>query len=236
MLSQVERFCKRICEDGDSIVTFHDSKMLFEYITKEYPKVDLFVLDIEMPEIDGLELKKQISELYADTNVLFLTSHREMVEEAFGKKVIGFLPKEDYEEKLFRYIREIRTEIMQDDVIELTIGAERKILHKNRIVMIKAQHIYSLVTFQKYYNKDLKTFVTKEEIFRLSLSKWGEVLKDDTFFKVSRSLIINLKYVKRVTDAIVLDTGEEVAIPVRRVKQVKQAYNTYCMKNAKCMI
>ena len=52
---------------------------------------DIITLDIEMPEMDGLQLKKLITELYEDTNIAFLTVHEEMMEEAFGKKVIGFI-------------------------------------------------------------------------------------------------------------------------------------------------
>lgn len=91
---------------GDDNTVYNDSRQLLEYLFTEHPQVNLLILDIEIPELDGLELKKQITSIYMDANILFLTDHREMMGNAFGRNVIGFLLKEHFEERhpLFRMV------------------------------------------------------------------------------------------------------------------------------------
>lgn len=233
MLNEVTMFCKRVCNKEDIIIAYDNPKIFYDDLLKEYPKVELFILDIEMPDLDGLELKRQISYLYQHTNIFFLTSHREMMEEAFGRNVMGFLQKDNYQSRLGQYIKELRDMEEKEDIVEFVIGNERKIFHKSRIVTVQAQHIYSIVTYVHFYNRDKKRMETRTESFRLSLGKWEQSLGGMDFYKVSRSLIINFRYVKRITNRIFLENGEELEIPVKKVKALKQAYNAYCMQVAR---
>lgn len=235
LLSKVKQLCESVCGDDDNVTAYSDTRKLLECLFTEHPQVDLFILDIEMPELDGIELKKHIAGIYMDTNILFLTSHREMMEEAFGKNVIGFVSKEHFEERLFQYVYEVKEDLRKEDMIEVCINGEMKQFSKSRIVKIQSRHIYSVMTLGQFYNKDRHTLETKEEMYRISLGKWMDILQDDTFYKVGRTFIVNLKYVRRITDNIVLETGEELVIPVRRRAEVKKTYNEYCLKMARIL-
>lgn len=229
-LDKVAQCCKSVCGDDDGITVYSDSRQLLKYLFTEHPQVDLLILDIEMPELDGLELKRQIASIYMNTNILFLTNHREMMEDAFGRNVIGFLLKEHFEERLSRYVYEIREDLHKEDRIEVCINGEMKYFFKSRIVKFKSQHIYSVMTIEQFYNRNKHTLETKEEIYRISLGKWMDILQDDTFYRVGRTFIVNFKYIRKITDNIVLKTGEELTIPVRKRAEVKNAYNEYCLR------
>lgn len=234
-LGKVAQFCESACGDGDGITVYSDSRQLLEYLFTEHPQVDLLILEIEMPELDGLELKRQITSIYMDINILFLTGHREMMEDAFGRNVIGFLSKEHFEERLLRYIYEIKEDLHKEDRIEICINGEMKNFSKSRIVKFRSQHIYSVMTIEQFYNRNKHTLETKEEMYRISLGKWMDILQDDAFYRVGRTFIVNLKYVRRITDNIVLKTGEELTIPVRKRAEVKNAYNEYCLRTEKIL-
>lgn len=54
---------------------------------------DILLLDIEMPEQDGIRIKEFFETNRKRTRIIFTTSHRERVLEAFGKNVVSFLVK-----------------------------------------------------------------------------------------------------------------------------------------------
>ena len=151
------------------------------------------------------------------------------------KKYYSDLSKEHFEERLFQYVYEVKEDLRKEDMIEVCINGEMKQFSKSRIVKIQSRHIYSVMTLGQFYNKDRHTLETKEEMYRISLGKWMDILQDDTFYKVGRTFIVNLKYVRHITDNIVLETGEELVIPVRRRAEVKKTYNEYCLKMARIL-
>lgn len=57
-------------------------------------QIDLLILDIEMPEMDGVTLKNRLQDDSVQSKVIFVTSHDELMPEAFGMNVIGFVSKE----------------------------------------------------------------------------------------------------------------------------------------------
>ena len=59
---------------------------------KDHP-ADLAILDINMPEIDGIALAIRIKQMYPRTAVLFLTAYKEYAYDAFSVHPAGYLLK-----------------------------------------------------------------------------------------------------------------------------------------------
>ena len=55
--------------------------------------VDLAILDINMPDMDGIALAIRIKDLYPDTVILFLTAYKEYAYDAFSAHPAGYLLK-----------------------------------------------------------------------------------------------------------------------------------------------
>lgn len=73
-MKQFERECAAI-KDIDLVGIFDESVKALEY-AKENP-VDFALLDIEMPEINGIDLSRRLKELYPEMIVVFVTAHEE---------------------------------------------------------------------------------------------------------------------------------------------------------------
>lgn len=54
-------------------------------------KHELIFLDIEMPEMTGIEAKNKLAEIQPQAIIIFMTRHKEYMREAFGKNVYYFL-------------------------------------------------------------------------------------------------------------------------------------------------
>lgn len=80
-------------------VEYFSSGIQYKEHWTEADEPDILLLDIEMPEFDGIQLKEYLQEKRSKSKILFITSHTESVWDAFGENVYGFLKKPMDEKK-----------------------------------------------------------------------------------------------------------------------------------------
>jgi len=82
---------------------------------------DVLLLDIQMPEIDGIELCKQVSKKYPDIRIIALSSFMEShyIKQMLRNGATGYLLKNTDPEKLIRAIERVHAgEQFLDEVIQ----------------------------------------------------------------------------------------------------------------------
>ena len=114
-----------------SISLFEDSTKLAKEIENgEY--YDLFILDIEMPDLDGMELAKIIKSYIKNPIIIFLTSYTDYVYNAFEIEAFRFIPKESMNGKILltdiMYV-DYRAKYINYHMKNGEIKRERKQLH-----------------------------------------------------------------------------------------------------------
>lgn len=82
---KVEKYINRKSLDA-SIKTFTSG----EELLKAKKKLDIILLDLMLPGIDGLEVARQIS---CRSRIIFVTSYREYAVKAFGANAVHYLVK-----------------------------------------------------------------------------------------------------------------------------------------------
>ncbi|MBQ7646078.1 MAG: response regulator [Clostridia bacterium] len=98
---------KRECENNENIElvgTFDDPNEALEYAKDN--RIEFALLDIEMPEMDGLTLGKKLREIYPDLIVVYITAYSRYAIDAMKQKADYFVMKpyslEDIEDALQR--------------------------------------------------------------------------------------------------------------------------------------
>jgi len=79
---------------------FFSAEELLEYCEKYQAVYQLYIFDIEMSEMDGLELAQKIQERDKKAVFVFLTSHKEHAIETFKVMTFDFIVKPVIAEKL----------------------------------------------------------------------------------------------------------------------------------------
>lgn len=82
----------------DEVTGFTDAQTALDFLG-DYP-VDIAVLDINMPEINGIILAARIKQRYPQTAILFLTAYKEYAFDAYSVHPSGYLLKPVSLEKL----------------------------------------------------------------------------------------------------------------------------------------
>jgi DNA-binding NarL/FixJ family response regulator len=102
-----EAFVKLLEPDCDVVGTVADGRALLEAVPKLRP--DIVVLDIAMPQLNGLDAARQLKRAVPDVKVIFLTVSEDpdLAAEAFRTGASGFLLKNSAASELLQAIRDV---------------------------------------------------------------------------------------------------------------------------------
>lgn len=182
----------------------------FEILNTQH--IDLFFLDINMPDVSGLSLAKTINK---KSKIIFTTAYREYAVDGFNLQAVDYLLKPIALDRFLQAVNKFfETKIIiQKDVEEnliknnfIFVRSERKMV---KVVFNEILYIESLSDYIKIYTKKNKVLVTRETISNLEVK-----LPSHQFLRIHRSYIINLNKTDSYTNELV--EIDKNAIPISR--------------------
>lgn len=217
VIEDVGSICREYLSPDVKLYGFRSAESLLKNLDKIDGDIDLFILDIEMPGRDGLWLRKELERYRYGSSIIYLTSHDELVQEAFGRYVIGFVDKVSFlndKNKLVDKLKLFEQETKADETIRVKYDQKVLFIQKRKIILIEAEHVYSNLEYV-IDEKINGSFVTERKLIRKSLKEWEDELGNN-FIRISKRYIINLDYVQRINQDIVLKNGKELKIPKQK--------------------
>ncbi len=107
-LDYLTKLCENIPELTD-IKGFTKSRSALDWCTKN--PVDIAMLDINMPDINGINLVKKLREMKPDIKIIFVTAYEKYAIDAFDVHADGYLLKPVNQETLTREVTHILADI-----------------------------------------------------------------------------------------------------------------------------
>lgn len=109
---------------------FENGRQVLDFLAKpEAARIDILILDINMPKMNGLDCMEVIRKKYPDKKVIFLTIYQEEFVirrlKTLGAKAI--LLKHTDTDRLIKVIHEVYNDIPVDDDVEKLVGDNPKI-------------------------------------------------------------------------------------------------------------
>ena len=143
-------------------------------------KIDLLLLDIQMPEIKGTEFAKMVP---PGTQVIFTTAYSEYALEGFELNAIDYLLKPITFERFLKAVNKIKTDTDQETSEDSIIVKSGYDLHK-----IKFDSILYIESDSEYviYHTPQGKIMSNQ-----SLSALEKKLPAQSFMRVHRSFIVN---------------------------------------------
>ncbi len=179
---------------------------------------DVYLLDILMPQVKGLEVAEHVRDRGEAAEILFLTSSPEYALDAFGVAACGYLlkpvEKERFDKALLAAARRV-TRPEEAAIVLKTREGLRKILLRELAVVESFNHdrVCTLTDGSK--------LVTADALGALMERFSG----DARFFSPHRAYIINLEHLTALNDnPVVLSTGQRVPVARASAAALKKAY------------
>ena len=199
--------------------SFDNALSALEFLQNE--QVDLMYVDINMPDLSGVDLVKSLTQ---PPKVIFTTAYRDYALEGFKLDAADYLLKPisyaDFltasEKTRLRYFAEAEgTQQIQTNDEFLFIKSEYKIV---KIAYKDILYIEGMREYVRIFIKDSKAVMTL-----MSMKKMEEHLPTNHFMRVHRSYIVNLDMVTTIERMrIVFD---KVYIPIS--DQYKEAFQKF---------
>lgn len=175
--------------------------------------IDLFFLDINMPDVSGLSLAKTINK---KSKIIFTTAYREYAVDGFDLQAVDYLLKpiafDRFLQAINKFIEtkvEVNLPTKKEESVEkpnyIFVRSERKMV---KVVFDEILYVESLSDYIKIYTNE-HVLVTRETISNIEMK-----LPSQQFLRVHRSFIVNLNKTDSYTNEFV--EIEKKAIPISR--------------------
>ncbi len=173
---------------------------------------DILFLDIEMEGVDGMQvaqyLRKQGDEVY----IIFMTSHHEVMQEAFKVKAFRFLIKPVTYDAFKESMDDLIKDMFRYKKIHIKYGDKEHLLSFKEIQAIESLGDTSLIHTKSRQIESNRT-----------LAFWEETLQQGAFFRIHKSVIINLNHVKHIEKSRVFTSSGVFPVARRRLSMLKKA-------------
>ena len=163
---------------------------------------DVLLLDIEMGAMDGVTMAKRVRQDNEAVQIVFITGYSDYIAEGYEVAALHYLMKPVNKDKLFAVLdRALEKRKQEERCLNLEAYGE--------MVRIPFYEIRFLDVHQNYVTVHAKADYTVKR----TLGDFEKEL-DNRFCRVGRAMILNLKYIQRVTKTEVrLSDGTVLPLP-----------------------
>ena len=175
--------------------------------------VDLMFMDIQMPQITGIEFLKTLKR---PPKVIITTAYREYAIEGFELDVVDYLLKpitfERFLKSVNKYYQVTQEEVQnvmsvssapQNEEAFIYVKENKKVIkvHLNEILFVEGLSEYVQIYTEK-----------KKIITKTSMTNMEEKLPDNSFMRIHKSFIVSLAKIEAFTSTSIEVPGKELPI------------------------
>ena len=179
----------------------------------------LVFLDIDMPEINGLEAGKQLKQFNPQTDIIYLSQREDLVFDTLQLHPFGFIRK---------------SRIIQDfaNVLELFVNTALNTNSENKKITIssKTETISADIDQIMYIegNKNYQTFYLKDgNVFdaRVLMGDLETKLKEHGFIRVHKGYLVNYLFIRSIgTNEVSLTNNKVLPLSSKRKDEIMAEY------------
>lgn len=179
----------------------------------------LIMLDIQLPQMDGIAFVKQIRKLGNRADVIFVSSREERVFECFEVSPFGFVRKSNFLKDLLdvlnRYVAS-RQGQTDSQIIDLPTRSNGRVhIPVAEILYFEGNGMYQLLFLRD----------GKQEVVASRMDHLEDALGEHGFMRIHKGFLVNYRYITRLDKSeATLVNGTAVPISRRKSKDIRQQY------------
>lgn len=213
-------FLREIAEKQNIDLEYHgftNGKQLKKYLSNK--QLDILFMDIDLGKESGIDLATQLSHQYPEMIIVFVTGHKEFMEEAFEIDAMGYLVKpfeikrmESALRKSILQVSAMRENHNDREIVVTDENLKKKIQCRDIIYIQKQQYKSIIVTREKEYH-----------VYEPITSLYERI--GEGFLRVNQSEVVNRDYIKGISGNIVqLKNKIEMSIGRTYRKELMKLY------------
>ena len=206
-----------VARDIDVRISDYESAESFLFAYEDDKSADVLLLDIQMKEMDGVELARQIRKDNEAVQIIFITGYPDFIADGYDVSALHYLMKPVIEDKLYKVLDKAAKIISKPRkaIFFDTDGGSIRLLTDEIIYVESFDHFLEIQTTQ------LKHTV------KIPLREIESKLTSG-FIRCHRSYIVNMRFIKKITRTeVTLDSGKAIPLSRRLYTDVNKAMLKY---------
>ncbi len=204
--------CKSFEDISDQIEILEFSSGEELLVHENLEGIDIFFLDIQMDKLTGMDVAKKIRENNDTSEIIFITSLLDYVQDGYKVRAYRYLIKPIIYEDLREHILSCISDIVKK--------RENFMILENRGVINKVS--ISSIMYIDIRRRDLTIHTTNGEYYtKNSMDSIEKELERYNFFRCHKSYLINIEHIQLISKNTVLINNEDIPISKHRVSNLK---------------
>lgn len=177
-------------------------------------------LDIDMPDMNGMELARRLRQMNDNLYIVFATAHADYALEAFELYSFDYILKPFNPARVTKTMQKLQYRITREEETGNVLLLEEE----GRKVVLRPREI----AYLECYNHKIRVMTGHREelVVTGDLQDFENRLRSDGFFRCHRSFLVNTSYIRMVarskyTYDIIMNTGERVPLSRRQIKPLE---------------
>jgi two-component system, LytTR family, response regulator AlgR len=160
---------------------------------------DLILLDIAMPELDGMAVARALSQKSASPAIVFVTAFEDFAVEAFDTVALDYLLKPVSPERLIRALTRVKAarhlEHLPPSQSRGHVAQEFWVPHRSELIRVSANDIQKIEAERDY----MRLFVAgRSYLLHQTITALEARLDTDAFIRLHRSVIVRRDRIMRL--------------------------------------
>ena len=184
--------------------------------------IDILLLDIMMPEYDGIKVAEQFYYHSPETLIIFASGYENMVFYTMKFRPFRFVRKSHLDDDLSEAVESALDEIISSSKkIIVKIEGENKVIIVSKIGYVVKRGNYLILSYDGEEIR-LRSSVTEQEPF----------LKYHGIVRVNSGLLVNVRYISRIyRNDVIMKDGKTFPISQRYQKMTESAFSDFIRKD-----
>ena len=205
--------------------TFRSGSALLARV-KDMGGFDLYILDILMPELNGIDTGRRLRALGDGGEIVYLTSSNDFAADSYDVRAFFYLLKPVDKAKLFQVLDDAAEKLNRrrsGAVVVTTADGPR------RILLERIRYVERVGRCIRYFCTDA---IIDSQTIRVSFREAAApLLADRRFYLCGASYVLNFQHVTGVNGQIaLLDNGRTVPLPRTAATDFKKAWGNYWLE------
>ena len=212
--SNIESICAQKDWPLESVVYTSPAALL----QADLSKTQVVFLDIDMPQVNGLEAAAQLRAKFPEIIIVFVTSYIEYAPEGYRVNAFRYLLKQRLDQELCGVMCDVHQKLTESArTVSIRTKSEIITLPVNSILYIEGTAGRE-VLFHTGTEHDVIHAVGR-------LAGYGEELKDKGFLKLQKSFIANMAHILKISNYhVYMSNGEVLKASELSYKEIQTAF------------
>jgi DNA-binding LytR/AlgR family response regulator len=198
-------------ENFEIVADCHNAMKALSVLREKH--VDLIFLDIQMPQITGIEFLKTLKH---PPKVIFTTAYREYAIEGFDLDVVDYLLKPITFERFLKSVNKYY-QMCQDQVQVVPSAKSEKVVEESFIYVKENKKVIKIhlseIRYIEGFSEYVQIYTDKRKIItKTSMALMEEKLPPEIFLRIHKSFIVPVNKIEAFTANTIEIQGKELPI------------------------